>query len=278
VTWRKFLLVPRVARAGLGPVPPQDVAWDSYWRSVHRTGPDGEVLWDGAGEQEMRWWVDTTRKHFDRGLPVLDAGCGNGRLSRLLAGEFGSVLGIDVSEAAVNLATRESRGVPNAAFRRMDITADGVGAALRDEIGAANVVVRGVFHVLDVVQRGRAAANLAQVLGSRGTLLLLETNYRGDLLEYLEYLGGRGGHLPDPVARLIDLKTPRPSSFGPAQLAETFPAQAWTTVVSGGAPIAPVRSLGSGAARTIPGFYAVLRSGTDAGDPNGRQRRMSGKR
>jgi SAM-dependent methyltransferase len=249
VTWRKFLLVPRLARAGLRPAPPDDTAWDSYWRSVHRTGPDGEVLWDGAGEQEMRWWVECVRQHFDTRLPVLDAGCGNGRLSRVLAREFGSVLGIDVSEAAVGLAAQESREVPNVAFRCLDITADGVGAALRKELGPANVVVRGVFHVLDPEHRRRAAANLAEVLGSRGSLLLLETNYEGDLLEYLEYLGARGGHLPDPLARLIDLKTPRPSRFGPAQLAHSFPGRAWTTVVSGGTVIAPVRSLGNEAPR-----------------------------
>jgi SAM-dependent methyltransferase len=278
LSWRKYLLVPRLAKAGLGPTPDPDAAWDTYWRAADRTGPDGDVLWDGAGEQEMRWWLDTADEHLHPGLPVLDAGCGNGRLSRLLASEFRSVLGVDVSEAALRLATRESRDWPNVTFRPLDITAEGAGVAIRGELGMANVVVRGVFHVLDQVHRRRAAANLAHVLGSRGSLLLLETNYPGDLLEYMEYLGARPAHLPDPLARLVDLKTPRPSSFGPVQLAETFPAPAWMTVVSGPTDITPARSLGSTAARTIPGFYAVLRAGCQPIDPSGRPGPMSEKR
>lgn len=278
MSWRKYLLVPRVATAAMGRVPAPEVAWDLFWRDVHRTGPDGEVLWDGADELEMRWWLDTAREHLDRSLPVVDVGAGNGRLSRLLADSFPSVLGLDVSPAAILLASRESSGRPNLSFQVLDITAEGVGAALSSQLGPANVVVRGVFHVLDTDGRRRAAANLAEVLAGRGSLLLGETNYPGDLLEYLEYLGGRSGRLPSPLARLIDHKTPRPSAFGAAQLAEMFPTPAWTIVSSGAMQIAPVRSLGSAAGRTIPGFYAVVRAGRQAAELNERHQQLPGKR
>ena len=100
-----------------------------------------------------------------------------------------------------------------------------------------------------------------QIIDGRGSLLLLETNWAGDLLEYLEYLGGRNGRLPNPLARLIDDRVPAPSSFGPAQLAETFPQPEWTTVASGETQIAPVRLLREEGVRPIPGFFAVLRYG-----------------
>src|SRR6185312_199671 len=215
----------------------------------------------GAGEQEMRWWLETAREHLDPSLPVVDVGAGNGRLSRLLAGSFPSVLGLDVSPAAVQRATQESAEQPNVSFRVLDITGEGAGAGLSSELGPANVVVRGVFHVLDRDGRRRAGEHIADVLAGRGSLLLVETNYPGDLLEYLEYLGAENGRLPGPLASLIDHKTPRPAAFGTAQLAEVFPAPAWTTVSSGTMQIAPVRSLGSAAGRTIPGFFAVLRVG-----------------
>jgi SAM-dependent methyltransferase len=259
VSWRKYLLVPRLAAAGLRHRPDPDEAWQSYWSGVGSTGPDGEVLWDGAGERELRWWQDTTRRYFDPTLPVLDVGCGNGRLSRLVAADFPRVLGVDVSSAAVELARRESGGLDRLAFRQADITAEGAGPALAAELGPANVVIRGVLHVLGDDQRRRAVAALATVLGDRGVLVLLETNWPGDALGYLEHLGGRGGRLPPAVDRLITFGLPRPSSIGPNQLAAVFPPPGWAVVASGPVDIAAVRGPGAADGGTIPGFHAVLR-------------------
>jgi SAM-dependent methyltransferase len=260
MSWRKFLLVPRLAAVGLRPSPPPEVAWESYWRDVAETGPTGDVLWDGAGDAELAWWRTSARQHLDPSLAVVDVGCGNGRLARLLAEDFETVVGVDVSVAAVERARRESLGHPGLVFRVLDITADGAADALTDELGSVNVVVRGVLHVLDGESRRRAASALASLVGGLGTLLLLETNWRGSLLGYLEHLGGSRGSLPDALGRLIDYRVPRPSSFGPGELAETFPEPAWTVVESGPVDIAPVRSLGPASGRTIPGFHAVLRS------------------
>lgn len=148
MSWRKYLLVPRLAAAGLRHRPDPDTAWQSYWSAVDSTGPGGEVLWDGAGQQELGWWRETTRRHFDRTLPVLDVGCGNGRLSGLLAEDFPHVLGIDVSPAAVDLARRESDGLDRVAFGQADITADGTGTALAAALGPANVLIRGAWTLL----------------------------------------------------------------------------------------------------------------------------------
>jgi SAM-dependent methyltransferase len=261
VSWRKYLLVPRLAaaRAGRRRTPAQ--AWESYWGAVDRTGADGDVLWDGAGEQELAWWSASARAHLDPALPLLDVGCGNGRLSRLLAPGFPRVLGVDLSPAAVELARRESADDGRVAFAVADVTADGAGDALAADLGPANVVVRGVLHVLDRDHRERMARELATVLAGRGRLLLLETNWPGDLLEYLEHLGGDRGRLPAVLARLIDHGLPRPDSFGPEELAETFPSPGWTTLASGPVDIHPVHGHGHAAGRTIPGFSAVLQTG-----------------
>ncbi|HYY10326.1 MAG TPA: class I SAM-dependent methyltransferase [Kineosporiaceae bacterium] len=267
MSWRKYLLVPGLALTAPRRTPPAQAAWETYWSAVGRTGPEGDVLWDGAGADELAWWERTAREHLDPALPVVDVGCGNGRLTRLLAPVFPAAVGVDVSAAALEVAGRESQGVAGVSFRQLDVTAPGAGDLLARELGPVNVVVRGVLHVLGADERRRAAAELARALAGCGTLLLLETNWRGDLLGYLEHLGGRRGRLPAPLRRLIRFGLPRPAAFGPAELAATFRAGAWETVVSGPVDIAPVRTLGAAAGRSIPGFGAVLRTPPAAAPP-----------
>src|SRR3954471_7512395 len=104
MTWRKFLLIPRLATAGLRSHGGADEAWETYWRDVSTTGAEGDVLWDGAGDAELAWWWGAAGaggggaggRCLDPGLPVVDVGCGNGRLTRLLAGDFPAVLGVDL--------------------------------------------------------------------------------------------------------------------------------------------------------------------------------------
>jgi SAM-dependent methyltransferase len=259
VTWRRFLLVPQLAAAGLRPAPPPERAWESYWSGVTGTGPGGDVLWDGAHERELRWWQETARLHLDPALPLVDVGCGNGRVARLLAGHFPSVLGVDVSQAAVDLAVRESDGVPGVSFRCLDMTAPGAGAALARETGSANVVLRGVLHVLGTQQRRAVVANLEQLVGPTGSVLLLETAFEGDSLSYLHYLGGTHRGLPAPVARLIQERLPKPRHVGPAQLADAFPAARWSTVAQGAVDIGPVQLPNRSEDHVIPGHHAVLR-------------------
>jgi len=53
MSWRKYLLVPVLALTAVGSRRPAE-AWEAYWGGVRRTGPEGDVLWDGACEQELR--------------------------------------------------------------------------------------------------------------------------------------------------------------------------------------------------------------------------------
>lgn len=87
------------------------------------------------GVEEFHWWYVTLhdlitrtvareRHRAGKGLRMLDAGCGTGRLCQLLE-PFGSIVGCDISEEA--LACCRERGVATfrADLNRLDLPAEG---------------------------------------------------------------------------------------------------------------------------------------------------------
>jgi SAM-dependent methyltransferase len=260
VSWKKLLIVPNVIR--LQRQAPKDVSsrWDQYWASVRQTGSHGDVLWDSDSPVEARRYLDQLLQHSDTSLPIVDVGCGNGRLTRMLADVFPFALGVDLAPSAVTRAAEESHGISNVSFRSLDMTAPAAGQRLADELGNANVFVRGVFHVLDRPERLAMASNLRDLLGVRGTLLLAETDFPGSSLDYLEYLGATPTWLPKPLEKAIGAGIPRPSHFGSAELAECFPPNQWQPLLTQATAIATVPMRGLGEPETLPGWLALLRT------------------
>ena len=256
---RKYLLIPQLLWYGLRAPRAQSAAWNRFWSSIERTGPDGQVLWDAASREELDGVLARVDAHMDRTLPLVDLGCGNGRYARALASRFPRVVGVDVSPSAVARAQEESRGTATVSFRTLDVAAPGAVRALAQELGEANVFMRGVFHVFDASQRATAVANLRELVGTRGVIYCAETNYTGDPLDQLVAQGATPTGMPDPLRRCIAAGIRPPSHFGEAQLREFFPASSWEVLEHG--PVTmhglPLTS-GAGTFEVIPSFYALV--------------------
>jgi SAM-dependent methyltransferase len=254
-----LLVLPRViwysARA------PRDrvQAWDAYWRGIDRGGVGGDVLWDSATERELRRCREQALAHLDPALPVVDVACGNGTQTVVLADHFPSVVGVDVSAEAIARARQHVGDRPSVSFRVLDVTAAGAGRTLARDIGPANAHVRGLLHILDDDGRRAVAENLADIVGDRGIVLLVETAFAGGGLRYLEWLGARLTSVPQTVARCLRAGLPIPRVFDGEQLRQVFPAPRWEVLTSGTTEIEVVVSGAEGDLTTVPGYFAVLR-------------------
>ena len=260
----KYLLIPQLIWYGVRSPRDQGMAWDRFWASIQYTGPDGEVLWDAASADELNGVRAHALAHMATDLPVVDVGCGNGRFSRLLADSFPRVLGIDVSAHAVRQAEDESGDVGNVMYRVLDASAPGAGKQLFDELGEANVFMRGVLHILDAEQRERAAANLRDLIGQRGVVYFAETNYAGDPLDQLVAQGATATKMPEPLRKCIAAGLRPPRHFGEAELAALFPPTYWETLDSGPTTMRGVPLTAKDKFESIPSFYAIVRRNPSA--------------
>jgi len=258
--WKRIVIAAHVLR--LRRRAPREVGgrWEHFWAGVRATGDGGDVLWDASDPAEAARYLDLFAEHADPALPVVDVGCGNGRFTRALAGRYPEVVGVDLSPAAVALATAESAGTPGVRFRALDMTAPNAGHILRDDLGGdANVFVRGVLHILEAPVRRRMADNIGTLVGARGRVLIGETNHRGHPLRYLERLGAGPRGLPSALARAISTGIPPPSAFGDAELEACFPLPDWRRlVVDADAAITTIPLSTPQTNDTIPGYVAVL--------------------
>lgn len=259
MSYRKFLVLPRLILSGIRA--PKDVraAWNAYWGGIRRTGAGGDVLWDGASETELRWCRETAERFLPRELPVVDLGTGNGRYARMLASVFPRTIGVDFSERAVELAKNESKGIGNLEFRAADVTDHGWASALHGELGDANVFVRGVFHVLTPPEVQAAASTIETLLGTRGVLLFQETAFPGSALDYIESLTKQGQALPAPLGRCIESGLRPPRHFSAAELDRFFPAERWDRLAAEPVEVHAVAMNTPNNHQVIPGFFAALK-------------------
>jgi SAM-dependent methyltransferase len=261
---QKYLLIPRLIR--LSSAAPKDprTAWEQFWGDIRSTGATGDVLWDSGSDHELNGYLPKMVQ-LDRSLPVVDVGCGNGSLTRLLAGHFPHALGLDYSANAVDRAKQESAGITTASFAVCDMTAPDAARTVATALeaagwtGDANVFIRGVLHVLDRDGRSALAANLLPVVGTRGGVFLAETNFPGTPVDYVSHLGATRHSIPAPLEWAIK-GLPMPGRFGAAQRSKAFPASEWTLVEEGSTSIETRPLSNPSAPELIPGYYAMLRA------------------
>jgi SAM-dependent methyltransferase len=259
VDWRKVLLVPRLILTSVGAPRSQPRAWERYWSTVRRAGPNGEVLWETGERAEFDQFAAQLREHADLTLPMVDLGCGSGWLMRAMADLAPRVVGIDASAAAVAHARRDGAAA-EVDFRVADITDPGLGERLGAELGEVNVHIRGVLHILPDERRGPVADTIAALLGTRGTLYICETNQAGDPLDYLIAQGARPTHLPAPVHRLIRSGVQPPRHLGPAELRKLFAPPGWRMLAHGPTEMYALPVEPGGPPQRIPAHFAVAQA------------------
>lgn len=243
-----------------------------------RTGGD---TWEGA------WSADPAitaavhlpifEEYVDPGLPLVDVDCGSGARTVFLAGRFHPCVGTDRSAEALERARTVvgegagGRSAPD--FRQLDAADPGAMRRLHDELGDANVYLRGVLQRSEPGDRPRVAESVAALVGERGRAFVVEAAPAAR--EALARGAGAesAGDLPGPLdspgltdlSRLSEAPGPaggreegRDAGGAPAGVAAPFEAAGLRVVADGTLPLSTTDFEPDGSRLDLPATWLVV--------------------
>lgn len=231
-------------------------AWNAFWTML--PAEPGAALWDSSPQLTAAQHLPLFRDHVDPLLPLLDIGCGNGRQTQWLARHFPRVIGLDIAEAAVELAT-ESHPAPNVTYRCADLLDEHAAAALHAELGDVNVYMRGVLHQLAPDERRTMLGTLALLLGDSGRLFAQELTERTGW--YVSELLASGQSLPKTagLAAHFDFGA-RVAPAHEGQLRLLFERSGFDVVADGDIALHTTENTSDGRPLELPTSYLVARA------------------
>lgn len=117
-------------------------------------------------------------------LPLVDVGCGDGTQTQYFGGRVKQAIGVDISQAAVDIANAASiknksspgatTGQQRVTYQVLDLMNGPACQAFHDAVGDANLYMRGVLMQFSPEDRVAASNNLKVLMGQQGCLYLHE--------------------------------------------------------------------------------------------------------
>ncbi|NUL02824.1 class I SAM-dependent methyltransferase [Streptomyces lunaelactis] len=228
-------------------------AWEGFWSEA--SGEPGEVFWDAEPALTAGPHLAVYEPHVNHpGLTLVDLGCGNGTQTRFLADRFPQVLGVDLSAAAIGLAKQQDKQ-NEARFQEIDAVDGDAVARLHDDLGDANVYMRGVLHQCDPEDRQTLADSIATLVGERG---------RGFVVELAEAAGQKLMGLaqspegPPPKLQPVFRHGLQPGSVPDADMVEFFRTAGLDVLAKGELPLTTTEYASDGSRIELPSKWLVV--------------------
>ncbi len=168
--------------------------WDEYYKNLVVVGK--KALWDVDASLAAKLDLSIISKLLNNTLPLLDLGCGTGTQSKFLAQHFDFVIGIDVSQTAIELAEKNCQ-YSNLNYYWVDDLKPKVFEDLHKKLGDTNIYMRGVIHQIKPEDLRLFNNNLKTILGQKGKLYFIEV--ADNIRDYFSNSSDSFSRLPDAM-------------------------------------------------------------------------------
>jgi len=223
--------------------------WQRYWSTLPPTPQ--LAFWDTTAEFAAELDLPRFERVFGSQRPVVDFGCGNGTQTRFLGKHFAQVIGVDVSQAAIDSA--RAAGADEIRYEVLDGMDAGAVEAFATRVGDANVYMRTVLHQMLPQDRRALARTLKRLMGQTGALYLVELSEAADA--YFQELTQEAGAPPPGLARVLE------NGITPGLLSERNVLDLFDgyDVQTGETLVTTVYRRPGGEVASVPAFYACVR-------------------
>ncbi|MGK7871963.1 MAG: class I SAM-dependent methyltransferase [Xenococcaceae cyanobacterium] len=224
--------------------------WNSYWSQIKDSS---EVFWNVPPSQGVGLdWERFKNVLKSANLPVIDFGCGDGTQTQFLREHFEQVIGLDISESALELASVKAEKAG------LDITYEVVDnledtKKIHARFGDANIYMRGVLHQIQRQDRSLVAEQLKILLGKKGTLYLIELALDPHILLVQK---GQKQAIPSKLKKVLECNI-MPGEVSLEDLKMLFPTTEFSILKSGEALMQMEEEV-DGESVQFPGLYAVI--------------------
>lgn len=225
--------------------------WDTYWSSIHDSS---EVLWNVPHLLGVK--VDF--EHFqpflkDSDLALIDFGCGDGTQTEFFAQYFTQVIGLEISQTAIELARYKAQK------RGLSITYEVLEnlekiQKIHERFGDANIYMRGVLHQIEDRERSLVAEQLKILLGDTGSIYIVELSSQAHNLLQQKI---QAQEIPLGLAKVLESKI-KPGAVSLENLQSLFPSSDFTFLESGETFMA-INANSNGEFIQLPAQYAIIR-------------------
>jgi SAM-dependent methyltransferase len=229
--------------------------WEAFWTDLPKRA--GEAFWDCSPAVGAAQHVALFEEFCDPTLPLVDLGCGTGTQTGWFGDRFERVIGVDIAEAALDLA-RRNNSRDNVTYLPLDVLDSAQVAAFHDRFGDVNVYLSGVIHQLAPADRPTCVRALAVLAGATGCVFNQELtpasySYLRDLIAV------SGEQLPklDRVSTYFRIGL-QPAA-GEAKLDDVFTAAGFTVLQAGDLELRTTETMPDGSPLTLPTRYVVAR-------------------
>lgn len=225
--------------------------WDTYWSRIHDSS---EVLWNVPHLLGVKLDFERFQPFLkDSHLPLIDFGCGDGTQTQFFAQHFPQVIGLEISQTAIELARRQAQDVG------LSITYEVIDSLetvqyIHEHFGDANIYMRGVLHQIPEQERSIVAEQLKVLLGNTGTIYLLELSPQA---EHLLKQKIQNQEMPPGLVKVLESKI-TPGAVTLENLHSLFPPSDFYFLESG-ETFMTVNANSTGDSMQIPAQFAIIR-------------------